>query len=71
MSGNEAYFPPSGSPRALTPPAVAEPSLREQAYEIIEAILSGTDPESAEVRKRLRDHLDAYRGRPETALQEH
>lgn len=71
MAMDGAYFPMSGSPDALPPHAEAEPSLREQAYEIIEAILLGTDPEGAEVRKRLREHVDAYPGRPEAALQEH
>lgn len=71
MTRDGAYFPMNGGPEALPPRTDAEPSVREQAYEIIEAILLGTDPEGAEVRKRLGEHVDAYPGRPETALQEH
>jgi EAL domain-containing protein (putative c-di-GMP-specific phosphodiesterase class I) len=44
---------------------------RQQAYEIIEAVLSGTDPEGAEVRERLREHVAAHPGQPEAALHEH
>jgi EAL domain-containing protein (putative c-di-GMP-specific phosphodiesterase class I) len=47
------------------------PLVREQAYEIIDAVLSGTDPEGAEVRDRLREHVAAHPGNPEAALHEH
>ncbi|MDQ0866540.1 EAL domain-containing protein [Arthrobacter globiformis] len=47
------------------------PLVREQAYEIIEAVLAGTDPEGAEVRERLREHVAAHPGNPEAALHEH
>jgi hypothetical protein len=49
---------------------LASSLVREQAYEIIEAVLSGTDAEGAEIRERRRDHVAAYPGRPEAALQE-
>ncbi|MFE5835252.1 EAL domain-containing protein [Arthrobacter sp. NPDC056493] len=47
------------------------PLVREQAYEIIDAVLAGTDPEGAEVRDRLREHVAAHPGNPEAALHEH
>lgn len=72
MSGDDAYFPGERTPHFRPPHAGDDNSLlREQAYEIIDAVLSGTDPEGAEVRKRLCEHLAAYPGRPEAALQEH
>jgi EAL domain-containing protein (putative c-di-GMP-specific phosphodiesterase class I) len=49
----------------------SEALVREQAYEIIEAVLAGTDPEGAEVRERLREHVAAHPGNPEAALHEH
>lgn len=72
MSGDDAYFLADGSPHRLPPHKGADTSLlREQAYEIIDAVLSGNDPEGAAIRKRLREHVAAYPGRPEAALQEH
>lgn len=47
------------------------PLVREQAFEIIEAVLAGTDPDVAEARERLRDHVAAHPGNPEAALHEH
>ena len=47
------------------------PLVRAQAREIIEAVLAGTDPEGAEVRERLREHVAAHPGHPEAALHEH
>lgn len=72
MSGDDAYFPAGGSLLGPPPHTEADTSLlREQAYEIIDAVLSATDPEGVDVRKRLREHVAAYPGRPEAALQEH
>jgi EAL domain-containing protein (putative c-di-GMP-specific phosphodiesterase class I) len=45
--------------------------VQEQAREIIAAVLAGTDPEGAEVRARLREHVAAHPGQPEVALHEH
>jgi EAL domain-containing protein (putative c-di-GMP-specific phosphodiesterase class I) len=44
--------------------------MREQAYEIIDAVLAATDPDGAEVRDRLREHVAAHPGNPEAALHE-
>jgi len=52
-------------------PGSEVPLVREQAYEIIAAVLAGTDPEGAEVRDRLREHVAAHPGNPEAALHEH
>lgn len=72
MSGDDSYFPAAGSQWVLPPLTDADISmLREQAYEIIDAVLSATDPEGVDLRARLREHVAAYPGRPETALQEH
>jgi EAL domain-containing protein (putative c-di-GMP-specific phosphodiesterase class I) len=45
--------------------------VREQAYEIIDAVLAGTEPEGADIRDRLREHVAAHPGNPEAALYEH
>jgi EAL domain-containing protein (putative c-di-GMP-specific phosphodiesterase class I) len=45
--------------------------VREQAFEIIDAVLAGTDPEGAAARERLREHVAAHPGNPEAALHEH
>lgn len=72
MSGEDAYFPAGASPQGPPSyPDVVTTLLREQACEIIDAVLSATDPEGADLRRRLREHLAAYPGRPEAALQEH
>lgn len=47
------------------------PGIRKQAAEIIDAVLSGSAPEQASARDRLREHLAAYPGRPDIALAEH
>jgi EAL domain-containing protein (putative c-di-GMP-specific phosphodiesterase class I) len=52
-------------------PGSGVPLVREQAYEIIQAVLAGTDPEGEETRERLREHVAAHPGNPETALREH
>lgn len=52
-------------------PGGGAPLVREQAYEIIQAVLSGTDPAGEEARERLREHVAAHPGNPETALREH
>lgn len=72
MSGDDAYFPAAGSEWVQPPLTDADISLlREQAYEIIEAVLSANDPDGLEIRRRLREHVAAYPDRPEAALQEH
>ena len=47
------------------------PGIRKQAAEIIDAVLSGSEPEQASVRHQLRQHLAAHPGRPDIALAEH
>lgn len=47
------------------------PGIREQAAEIIEAVLAGSRPEQAGVRDQLRQYLAANPDRPEQALVEH
>lgn len=66
MSGDDAYFPAAGSEWVQPPLTDADISLlREQAYEIIEAVLSANDPDGLEIRRRLREHVAAYPERPE------
>jgi EAL domain-containing protein (putative c-di-GMP-specific phosphodiesterase class I) len=64
-------FPDDDSQPGDGRPGSEAPLVREQAYEIIEAVLAGTDPEGAEVRERLREHVAAHPGNPEAALHEH
>ncbi|MDQ1059945.1 EAL domain-containing protein (putative c-di-GMP-specific phosphodiesterase class I) [Arthrobacter globiformis] len=64
-------FPDDDDTRPDDRPGSAAPLVRKQAYEIIEAVLAGTDPEGAEVRERLREHVAAHPGNPEAALHEH
>ena len=45
--------------------------LRLQAAGIIDAVLSATDPEEADVRERLRWHVTNHPGKPEKALLGH
>jgi hypothetical protein len=44
--------------------------IRRQAADIIEAVLSGTDPHQAQARDELRRLVAAHPGRPEIALAE-
>ncbi|WP_354191466.1 hypothetical protein [Arthrobacter sp. UYCu712] len=53
------------------PPGDDVAAMRRQAAEIIEAILSGTDPRYARARDELRGHLAAHPRHPELALAEH
>ncbi|MGO4228852.1 hypothetical protein AB4Y72_08265 [Arthrobacter sp. YAF34] len=61
----------AGRPRQLrgTDPGL-EP-LRRQSTSIINEVLAGTDPEEADVRDRLRWHVENNPGQPEKALLEH
>ncbi len=61
----------AGRPRQLrgTDPGL-EP-LRRQSTSIIDEVLAGTDPEEADVRDRLRWHVENNPGQPEKALLEH
>ncbi|MET4097339.1 EAL domain-containing protein [Arthrobacter sp. UYCu712] len=45
--------------------------IHRQASAIIDAVLSDPAPEQALIRDRLREHLNAHPGHPETALTEH
>ena len=47
------------------------PVIRKQSANIIDAVLSGSAPEEALARDRLREHLAAHPGRPDIALAEH
>lgn len=60
-----------GRPRQLrgTDPDL-EP-LRRQSTSIINEVLAGTGPEEADVRDRLRWHVENNPGQPEKALLEH
>ncbi|NUU33068.1 EAL domain-containing protein [Arthrobacter sp. C9C5] len=53
------------------PPCGGASGIRRQAAEIIDAVLSASEPERAEVRDQLRRCLAAHPGRPEAALVEH
>ena len=67
----DSPFPEEGNWPGDEFPGSEIPLMREQAYEIIAAVLAGTDPEGAEARDRLREHVAAHPGNPEAALQEH
>jgi hypothetical protein len=67
----DSRFPDEDSWPGDEAPGSEVPLVREQAYEIIDAVLAGTDPEGAEVRERLREHVAAHPGNPEAALHEH
>lgn len=45
--------------------------IREQAADIIQEVLSGTDPDQAQARKALLRQCAAHPGHPEIALAEH
>lgn len=45
--------------------------IRHQSWEIINAILTDTDPEGSEIRDQLRRCLNQNRGNPERALLMH
>ncbi len=45
--------------------------LRVQVLEIIQEVLGGTCPEQAEVRARLRTHVEGNPGAPERAILKH
>lgn len=47
-----------------------EPATRRQAAEIIESVLSGSEPDQADIREQLRGCLAAHPGRPEAAVLE-
>ncbi len=67
-------FPAAGVPavprgrRTVDP--ISEP-LRRQVSSIIDAILSDTKPEEAQVREKLRWHVANNPGQPEKALLSH
>ncbi|MDQ0241429.1 hypothetical protein [Arthrobacter bambusae] len=46
-------------------------TLREQAQEIIDQILSSTDPDGERIRAKLRVSISRHPGRPDQALLEH
>jgi 5S rRNA maturation endonuclease (ribonuclease M5) len=45
--------------------------IRHQSWEIINSILTDTDPEGADIRNQLRRCLDKSHGNPERALLMH
>lgn len=64
----------TGEPAALAtrmPTGDGVARIREQAADIIEEVLSGTDPGQAAARQALREQCAAHPGHPETALAEH
>ncbi|WP_087874171.1 EAL domain-containing protein [Arthrobacter globiformis] len=67
----ESRFPNDETWRQQDWPGSGAPVVREQAYEIIQAVLAGTDPAGEAARERLREHVAAHPGNPETALREH
>jgi EAL domain-containing protein (putative c-di-GMP-specific phosphodiesterase class I) len=77
MSTGPSSFPrPTGAERPGDQPESSPgdrrvPVIRRQAAEIIEAVLSASEPEQATARDQLRRCLAANPGRPEAALAEH
>jgi hypothetical protein len=47
------------------------PALREQAQEIIDEVLGGTEPSGEHLRAKLRSSIARHPGFPELALLEH
>jgi EAL domain-containing protein (putative c-di-GMP-specific phosphodiesterase class I) len=72
-----ASFPPPSSAAGTEDPSEIlrgggpVPVIRRQAAEIIESVLSSSEPEQAAARDHLRQCLAAHPDRPEAALAEH
>ncbi|MDQ0850681.1 EAL domain-containing protein (putative c-di-GMP-specific phosphodiesterase class I) [Arthrobacter sp. B3I9] len=76
MSTEPTSFPHSRAAGPECPPETmpgggAVPVIRRQAAEIIEAVLSSSEPEQGVARDQLRQRLAAHPERPEAALAEH
>jgi EAL domain-containing protein (putative c-di-GMP-specific phosphodiesterase class I) len=77
MPVEPSSFPPPANaagpddPTEATPGGGRVPEIRQQASEIIEAVLSASAPEQAAAREQLRQCLAAHPDRPEAALLEH
>lgn len=71
MSIEPSSFPERTDTADEIEPLADAPGIRRQAAEIIEAVLSASEPEQAEVRDQLRRCLAAHPDRPEVALVEH
>jgi hypothetical protein len=55
----------------IAPAMLLEASITAQARDIIETILSDTDPGLADIRRRLRRHVANHPGSPSKALLAH
>lgn len=66
---SECRTPPD--PPSIWPEGNRTSGIRRQASYIIDTVLSDPTPEQADVRDRLRAHVAAHPGHPETALTEH
>jgi hypothetical protein len=76
MSMQQAALPPraGGGPLdtagARTPTSGSVAGIRRQAADIVDEVLSGTDPHQARARNELRRLMAEHPGSPETALAE-
>ena len=79
MSMDETSFPAltdgettaSRGPRSIPPSDVGDPTIRGQAWNIIESVLDDATPQSEWAREQLRGRMESNPGNPERALLEH
>ncbi|MDQ0850471.1 hypothetical protein QFZ65_002409 [Arthrobacter sp. B3I9] len=55
----------------IAPAMLLEASIKDQASDIIEAVLADTDPGLADIQRRLRRHVANHPGSPSKALLAH
>src|SRR4029453_13619536 len=79
MSMDETSFPAltDGESTAFRGPQpiplsdVSDPTIRGQAWDIIESVLDDATPQSEWAREQLRSQMESHPGNPERALLEH
>jgi EAL domain-containing protein (putative c-di-GMP-specific phosphodiesterase class I) len=58
-------------PQSIPPSDVSDPTIRGQAWNIIESVLDDATPQSEWAREQLRSRMESHPGNPERALLEH
>ena len=79
MSMDETSFPAltdgestaNRGPQSNPPSDVNDPTIRGQAWDIIESVLDDATPQSEWAREQLRTRMESHPGNPERALLEH
>jgi EAL domain-containing protein (putative c-di-GMP-specific phosphodiesterase class I) len=56
---------------SIPPSDVSDPTIRGQAWDIIESVLDDATPQSEWAREQLRSQMESHPGNPERALLEH